>query len=212
MPESETRLEGKEAWPGGFSIRPARLTEAEALAKLMVEGLNSRLNNLGAEIVVILHRQMIASTHCLCLVAERQGTLLGYVSVLTSTRKFYREFLLRRGVRCAVIALPRLLNPANLRTALRAGAYFPGRPSNDPEAELVSLVVSPEARGARVGAALFRGAVEELRSQGVTTFKVCTGTENEAANALYRRHACKLIRSEPLYQDNRINVYIYEGV
>jgi ribosomal protein S18 acetylase RimI-like enzyme len=195
-----------------IELRPARLEDAPALAKMMVEGLNSRLNDLGPGVVVILHRHMITSAHCLCLVAERQGMIMGYVSVLTSTRKFYREFLLRRGIQCALIALPRLLNPANLHTILRGITYFPRTPHSDPEAELVSLIVGRAAQRSGVGAALFRGAVEQLRSRGITALKICTGTDNEGANALYRRNDCKLIRSEPLYEDNEINVYVYEHV
>jgi ribosomal protein S18 acetylase RimI-like enzyme len=195
-----------------IELRQARLEDAPTLAKMMVEGLNSRLNNLGPGVVVILHRHMITSVHCLCLVAERQGMIMGYVSVLTSTRRFYREFLLRRGIRCALIALPRLFNPSNLHTILRGITYFPRTPQNDPEAELVSLIVSRTAQRGGVGAALFRGAVEQLRSRGITALKICTGTDNEGANALYLRNNCKLIRSEPLYQDSRINVYVYEHV
>jgi ribosomal protein S18 acetylase RimI-like enzyme len=179
---------------------------------MMVEGLNSRLNNLGPEVVIILHRHMISSAHSVCLVAERQGMIMGYVSVLTSTRRFYREFLLRRGIQCALIALPRLLSRANLHTLLRGITYFPRTPHNDPEAELVSLIVGRATRRSGVGAALFRGAVEELRSRGITALKICTGTDNEGANALYQRNDCKLVRSEPLYQDSRINVYVYEHV
>ena len=198
--------------PQGASIqlRSARLEDATALAGLMVKGLSSRLNDLGPELVVILHRQMITSSHCVCVVAEREGKVVGYVAALSSTRKFYREFLLHKGVRCALIALPRLFRPANLHTALRSITYFARSPHKDPETELVSLVVSDEAKRCGVGAALFNNLLKELRSRSIRTLKIVTSTENDAANALYSRQNCRLIRQEPFYRDNQINVYICE--
>lgn len=194
-----------------IELRSARVADATELAELMVKGLSSRLHALGPEVVVILHRQMITSKYCLCIVAERHGKVVGYIAAL-STREFYREFLLHKGFICALIALPRLFKPANLHTAVRSITYFPRSPHEDPETELVSLVVGEGAQRCGVGAALFERLVEELRLKEVRAFKACTSTENDAANALYRRQKCRLIRQEPFYRDNQINVYVYELV
>lgn len=198
--------------PLPIEFRPARLADAPTLAKLMVEGLSSRLNDLGPWFVTLLHRHMITSPYNLCIVAEQQGMLVGYGAVLTPTRKFYLDFLLRKGLLCVLITLPWLFRPKNLHVALRGFTYFPRSSHDDPEAELVSLVISPNVCRAGIGTALFLRLVEELRSRGIDTLKICTSAENDRANAFYRRQGCQYIRTDPFYQNNHINVYVHKCV
>jgi len=189
------------------ALRPARVSDAPILARMMVEGLDSRLKDLGPWFVTYLHRHFVQSRHCLCLVAEQDGRILGYVATLISTRRFYREFLLRKGIGAALMMLPWLLWPRNLRTVTSGLTYFSGETHDDPETELVSLIVVPKARGLRVGSTLFQQTLARLRAAGTPRMMVCTSTENVAANAFYRKHNCRLAYSKPLYHDASINVF-----
>ena len=197
--------------PTAVSIRPGRPEDAPRLAALMVEGLQTRFSHLGNGVVRLLHQHMIASRHCLCLVAERGGRVAGYAAVILSGRKFYREFLIRRGVLCGLLALPRLISPSNLRTVWAALTYFPAAGSDDPEAELVSLVVGKESRGSGVGRDLWDGLVLALQSRGIPKLKITTDVRNEAANRMYSNRGCRLVRTQPLYHDSQLNVYVYDS-
>lgn len=171
----------------------------------------SRMTSLGPGFVRTLNRHMVTSRHCICLIAEQHGRVLGAAAAVTSTRKFFREFVVRKGLVCALLVLPRLLSTANIRTLLKGFTYFPNAPTDDPDAELISFVVSAHRTRAGVGAALFRGVVEGLQSRGITCMKIITSDENDASNAFYTRQGCQLVRTEPFYRDTRANVYVYAG-
>ncbi len=196
--------------PSGSGIRPARPDDAARLASLMIAELRTRFARLGRGVVTQLHRHMATSRHCLCLVGERDGRVVGYAAVLLSGKRFYREFLLHRGLWCALLALPRALSPANLRTAFTGLTYFRGVTYDDPEAELVSIVVERAAQGKGVGAAIWEELVRELRLRRVTALKIATDVSNESANRMYRNRGCRFVRREPLYHDSNVNVYVYD--
>lgn len=191
-------------------IREGRPEDARRLGELMTEGLRTRFSYLGQGVVTLLHKHMTTSRHCLCVVAERGGSTIGYAAVLTSGGKFYKEFVLRKGLLCGLIALPRLFRISNLRTIYTALTYFPGGGHHDPEAELVSIVVDRSAQGHGAGADLWNGVVRGLAARGIAELKICTGVENERANQMYRKRGCRLLRKEPLYHDSEVNVYVYE--
>ncbi|WP_435737075.1 GNAT family N-acetyltransferase [Cellulosimicrobium sp. PMB13] len=98
------------------------------------------------------------------------------------------------------------------RTLLaRAGALVVGLatvvPSSedDHEAELVSVWVDPATRGAGVGAALVRGAVDLARSLGAQRVALWVTTTNEPARALYE--SAGFVRTgehKPLPSDSRL--------
>ena len=190
-------------------IREGLRADAPRLAELMEEGLRTRFSDLGPSVVTLLHRHMITSRHCLCVVAERAGRVVGYAAVLTSGGDFYREFLLRKGVLCGLLALPRLFRLSNLRTVYTAMTYFPAAGHDDPSAELVSLVVDRTAQGSGVGRDIWEGIIRGLKSRGIAEFKITTDVGNERANRMYQARGCRLVREEPLYHDSKVNVYFY---
>jgi ribosomal-protein-alanine N-acetyltransferase len=192
-----------------ISIRPARLEEAADLARLMGEGLNSRLNDLGPWFSTYLHRHFIESDHALCLVAERAGRRAGYAVFLVDRDRFYAEFKRRKGIAAGFMVLPWLLLPRNLATAV-SGFFYSGRAHDaDPAAELVSIVVAPEARRAGVGLVLTSAGIDALRDRGVAALKVTTPPDNAPANAMYARLGFEYVRTEPLYRNTPVNVYRY---
>ena len=191
------------------ALRPGRPADVPGLAQLMLEDFDgSRLIELGPRFITLLHRHMVSSAHCICRVAEDAGRITGYIAVAPSTRAFYRDFVLRRGVLAACLVLTRMLQPAHLRTVLKGLTYFPQAPQADPAAEIVSFVIGPAARRSGVGSALFRNAVEALHARGIQQLKIMTAVDNDAANAFYRRHGARFVRSEPFYRDTRVNVYV----
>ena len=178
----------------------------------MVEGLQTRLDHLGPGFLRLLLGHMAASRHCVCPVAEREGEVLGYAAALTSVSRFYREFVLRKGLHAALIILPRLLRSGNLRIFLQALAYPSAGFPDDPPAELVSIVVSPEARGMGVASSLLRHIAAEMKSRGIERMTIKTGVENAAANEMYRRLQCQFVRTEPFGRDQWANVYVCKFV
>jgi len=191
-------------------IRPASLNDVPIMATMMGEGLDSRLSDLGPWFVRFLHRHMVSSRYCACLVAETENSIVGYAATLLSTKKFYREFFLKKGIMAGLMILPWLCTPRNIRTVLNASVYSNQANQADPEAELVSIVVQPEARGMGVGQKLYWGVVNELTNAGITRLKISTPKENKIANEMYIKQGCKYMRSEQFSHDVEVNVYYYQ--
>lgn len=189
------------------TIRPASLKEAPVMAKMMGEGLDSRLSDLGPWFVKFLHRHMVASKYCACLVAQAENGIVGYAATLLSTKSFYREFFLQKGIVAGFLILPWLFTPKNIRTVLNAIRYSSQAGQDDPEAELASIVVLPEARGMGVGQKLYRRTIDELMNAGIAQLKISTPSDNKIANAMYLKQGCKYIRSEPFCHNVEVNVY-----
>ena len=197
----------------GIDLRRGRLSDVPLLSRSLTDDFEgSRLVHLGPRFIDLLNAHIVTSKHCVCLVAERRGEYLGAGVAVTSTRRFYREFVARKGLHCAMAVVPRLLHPVNLRTLLKGFTYFPSAPAGDPEAEIISFVVGAHATRSGVGTILFQGMVEALRAQGINRIKIVTSTGNEASNAFYARQGCRRLRSEGFYQDTRVNVYVYDSL
>lgn len=192
-------------------LRLARAPEAEALGRLMSEAITwSRMSELGPGFVTLLHRHMINSTHAICYVAEREGEIIGYSVWSVDSSKFYREFLLRHGFRAAIILAPKIFRLQQLKTIVRCLTYFPEAHPDDPQAEVLSFAVRPQVKQSGVGKAIFNALAREMETRGVKAVKVgAVEATNEGGNRFYSRLGCELVRTEPFYSDNQVNVYVY---
>lgn len=188
-------------------IRPARAEEAPVMARLIGEGLNSRLNDLGPWFINFLHRHMVASALCTCLVAETTDGIVGYAAALHSTSKFYREFFLKKGLIAGLLILPWLFTAKNIRTVLNSTMYSSKANQEDPAAELISIVVLAEARGMGIGQKLLHATINDLKNAGITRLKITTPVDNKVANAMYLKQGCRCMRSEAFCHNVDVNVY-----
>lgn len=178
------------------------------MTDLMVQNFDTRLPGLGVGALSVFHRHLITSKYGLCMVAERNGHLIATAAATLSNRKFYREFMLHKGLLCAWLALPQLVKPSNLRVALTVRNYFTRIPNEDPEAEWLNLIVDRSAQGMGLGNELWDRILALFREHGVEEFKLPTDVRNERANKMYRERGCRLVRTESLHSDTKSNVYI----
>ena len=200
------------AVPSQITIRPARPAEAAPLASLMTDAISwGRLGDLGPGFVRLLHTHLITSRHSVCLVAEDNGRLLGYIAASTDTSRFYREFLVRHGLRAGLLVLPRLWRPRNLATTLRGLTHFPSAPADDPPSEALSFAVQRGIKERGIGSQLFHAIIAALKERGVAAVKFATvASDNVAGNAFYQKLGCRLVRTVPFYRESLVNVYVYQ--
>src|SRR5262249_27439606 len=156
-------------------IRAARPADAGRLAELMVTGLQTRFQLLGLPFVTLLHEYMAESPHCVCLVAEHGGRVVGYASALVSVRDFYRHFANQKGLRAFMVSLARCPHPKPLHV-LWQGLASPSKvPSSDPQPDRVSVVVRKEVRGRGAARRLARGVADRMRVLKVPAMTIKTG-------------------------------------
>ena len=107
-----------------LKIRLSRRSDVPVLASLFREMSFSRLHVFGPSFARLLHHEIVVSRHTLCLVANLDGELCGYLSDAVDAKKFARGFVLRWGWLAALLIIPRLLQPRVVRTVLRAPPVF----------------------------------------------------------------------------------------
>lgn len=194
------------------ALRPAHPAEADVLARLMTDAISwGRLGELGPRFVGLLHQHMIGTRHGICIVAEVDGAVVGYIAAATDVRRFYREFLLTHGVRAAWTLLPSIWRPKRLATILRGSTHMTGAPEDDPPAEMLSFAVQPGLGTRGIGTRLFDAAIDALRARQVRAVKFGTvDVNNEVGNTFYQKRGCTLVRTVPFHRDSAVNVYVYD--
>ncbi len=166
-------------------LRPGRPSDAPVLARMHRASMPTAfLPTLGDPFLRVLYRSLVRDTDAVAVVAERSGQVVGFATAVPSVRRFFRRFLMRDGLRAAIAAVPRLARPSTIRRATETLAH-PQAPSDLPDAELLSIAVDDAERGHGIGAALVYRVNADLRSRGVTAYKVLVGADNEPANRFY---------------------------
>lgn len=189
-------------------IRHALPVDATVLADLHTQALGSAfLPRLGKGFLTHLYKTMTADRNSVVLVAEAGGTIVGFVAGTLSVKRFYRRFLVRRGIPAAVAALPRLIRPSIVKAALETARY-PGESGSLPDQELLAIGVAPEAQGTGVGRKLGQTFLAELETLGADEVKVVVARDNSRANRLYEKLGFEFATEIGIHGDTRSNVWI----
>jgi ribosomal protein S18 acetylase RimI-like enzyme len=170
---------------------PADASTAASLhAQLISEGF---LSSLGPRFLARLYRRIARSEGSFLLVAECDGSRIGFIAGSTSVGRLYRSFLLRDGVAASLSAPLRLLTalPRVLET-LRHGR---GGDADGLGGELLAVAVDPRWQGRHAGRALVEAFLGQLERRGLSSAHVVVGADNAAAVALYRRAGFSVARS-----------------
>jgi len=195
------------------TIRQGRPEDAATLANLMTTEITwGRLSGLGSAFVVLLHRHLIDSNLAHCPVAVLNGEVVGYVAWVNDRARFFREFVLRHGLRATRLLLPQIFRWNNVVIIFRSFTFFSKKTQSKPEppAELVSFAVSSKHHGMGIAKQLFGAVREEMNARGISELRVGTvAVDNHAANSMYQRLGFALIQTIPFYTDTIVNVYVY---
>lgn len=207
IPAAATRLTKAEA-AGSIRIRPARPSDAPALARLHRQELPTAfLPSLGDRFLRRLYRALAADEHAVALVAEDAQEIAGFATGVPSVEAFYRRFCLRHGIPAVLAAAPRLLRPAVVRRLLETVRY-PGEASSLPDAELLSIVVAPRHRARGVGGALAEEVLRGLSDCGAGEVKVVVAADNEGANRFYPRTGFRHWGQIAVHEGTPSNVWV----
>jgi len=177
------------------NVQPLTKRHARAVAKLHRAGIRTGfLSSLGPMFLRQLYAAIPSCPGGFGNVwQEPNGRVLGFIACAESTGKLYKQAMLRRGVLMSLALIRFLVRPSVIRKIWQTLRY-PGEVGPElPAAEVLSIVVSPEARGKGVGKALMQAANEEFARRGIARFKVAVWTENAPANAFYRKCGFDLV-------------------
>lgn len=168
-------------------VRLGTEQDARAAAQLHADELaEGFLVTLGTPFLVRLYTRLVRFRGSFLLVMGDDNHLDGFVAVAERTGDLYREFLRRDAVPAGLAALPAVARaPRRTWETLRYGTAGTDEGSPLPDAEILSIAVSPSARGRGVGRTLLAAATDELAQRGVDAVRVVTGATNEPALRMY---------------------------
>jgi glycosyltransferase involved in cell wall biosynthesis/ribosomal protein S18 acetylase RimI-like enzyme len=190
-------------------IRPAAMRDVSAMARLHREIPYAFIGDLGTAFLRVFYRALIADRSGCVFVAEDRSGVVGFIAGTTSTRAFNRRFARRHGVAAVLAAAPALVRPRVLRKALESVRYAGGK-EEWPDAELVSIALSPEARGNGLGTSLTMALVEAMEERGIEELRVMARLENQAANAFYRRLGSRPVGTVTVHDGKPSQIWVIE--
>lgn len=146
------------------------------------------LATLGVPFLALMYRAIDEAVDSVLLTEERDGRVVGFVSGSLGMGPIYRR-MLRRPYALAWVLWPSLLRPARVRRIFDILRY--GKQNDDsvalPEAELLSIVVDPAARGSGVAERLYRRLEDHFRERGIPAFRITVGDALAPAHRFYLR-------------------------
>lgn len=172
------------------------------------------MTSLGPRFLLEVFRNVASSEHGVALVAVASqagdARVHGFLLGTSSTRGLYRDFLVRHGLKAALIALPRALHPVAVKKVWETLRYPRRKGGFDaPEAELLDLAVSDAAKGTGLAQALFRTFVDELQQRGHSAFRVTTGGSLTRAHHFYEKQGAVRVGMIEIHQGEPTIVYAY---
>lgn len=178
----------------GPRVRRMMPKDADQVARLHAEGIpNGLLAELGAPFLAKLYRALADSDEAFVFVAAgEQDRIAGFVTGVTSVGQMYRRVLRKHAFSFGIAALRYVFSVRMIRRALNTLRYPAKVEDQYPSAELLSIVVAPEARGGGAATALLEALLAEFHARGVAEIKVMVGADLERANAYYRKHGFRL--------------------
>jgi glycosyltransferase involved in cell wall biosynthesis/ribosomal protein S18 acetylase RimI-like enzyme len=192
----------------GLRVRRARERDAAAMARLHRESMPTAfLPALGNGFLKRLYRAAAKDTDAVALVAEDQGSVVGFTVAVPSVRAFYRRFVRRDGFGAGLAAAPHLARPSVLRRVIETARY-PSKQLALPEAELLSIAVDGSRRSRGVGGALAEAVANGLAERNVREFKVVVGADNVGAGRFYARHGFRFAGQTTVHAGATSNVWV----
>lgn len=182
------------------------------VAQLHLEGLNSGfLAKLGPGVLALMYEAIDRAPGSVLLVECEGERVVGFISGGLGMRPVYRQ-MLRRPFALALSLLPTLLHPSRIMQVLEVLRYGRHAETNTalPAAELLSIVVAPEARGRGVAERLYRRLLEHFGAEGIAAFRITVGGKLSRAHAFYKKMGAKPVAEIEVHAGERSVVYAHE--
>ena len=186
--------------PISFSIGLVETHEWNECSRLIASAIpNAIISHLGTAFGAKFYSRIAADEQsCAYVARDDSGRVLGVIIGSLDKPKAYSDSMASQRITLALAANVRLAAPSTLAWILKG---LVGRRRGDeniydrPKAELIKIVLHPEARGMGVGRKLI-GAMEAfLQQKGLNgPYTILTEAANAGANQFYAKIGAKLVR------------------
>jgi ribosomal protein S18 acetylase RimI-like enzyme len=181
----------------GMVLRSGTDGDAAAAAALHAGQISEGfLTFLGERFLRRLYRRLVRTPGSFLLVADFEGSTIGFLAGSTHVRALYRSFAWRDGVPAMAACGGRLLrSPVRALETLRHGTGASGQ-----GAELLAVAVDPSVQGRGAGTLLVEGFLHQVTTRGEKVAHVVVAADNDAAEALYRKAGFSTVERFELHQ------------
>mgnify|MGYP003576763873 CR=1 FL=1 len=162
----------------------------------------------------LLYRAIDGNTTSVLVTAWEKGEMIGFAAGGGSMRRIYLR-LLKRPLALAKALAPVLLSPRQLVRVVDVVRYtFGGSPVDaevpPPPNELLSIAVTPAARGQGHADSLYQRLCDEFSARGVDCFRIVVGSDLARAHRFYARMGARPIGKLKMHRGAASVVYLHE--
>jgi len=165
-----------------------------------------QLSSFGPAVVTAFYRTLLDSPWGFAFLAERDGRPVGFVSGMVHWRRFYRAFAQQNWLLAAKVLLREIFRIRRWKRLLETSRYAATRAL--PDAEFLSMVVYPEARGGGVAHAMTRELLAEFKRRGVREVRAMTTPDNVATSRVLERAGFRFLGEAEIHPDEKILRYV----
>ena len=178
------------------TIEIMKKEDASEVARLHISGIKTGfISSLGLKFVTALYEVISPRERSFCVVAKEDGKILGFAAFNSDVNRLLRTVIAQNGIRFIWLLGRKLISAALIKKIVNTILY-PIRTRNLdlPPAELLSTVVTEEARGRGIATMLIQAGLKECVIRGLTKIKLLVISQNEPANKLYLKNGFKFVR------------------
>lgn len=190
-------------------IRAMTPTDAASVAELHVSQISEGfLSSLGPRVLASIYQALPRTSVGFGFIADRGGQVIGFVTCATQLNRLYRGILCRKGLVLSWRLIRHFLRLRTLQKMVQT-IFYPGkvRLLQVPDAEVLSVVTAPAARGLGVASRLMACAFAEFKRRGCPQVKVLVGADLGPANAYYLKNGFTLVGTIS-HHDRPENIYV----
>ena len=151
-----------------FKFAILETKHAEQIARLHIEGINTGfISSLGIDFVTALYEAIIQTKTSFGFVTE-DDKVLGFVAFTENIGKLYKSIVMKKGLRFAFILARKMLSLQRIKKVFETLLY-PSRikKMNLPSAELLSIVIAPQARKMGLATQLIKQGFEQYQKRQI---------------------------------------------
>ena len=139
------------------------------VARLHISGIPTGfISSLGLGFVTVLYEAIAKDENSFGIIAVEDDKVIGFVAFSTNLSKLYKYVALKKGFKFGFILAKKMLSFQNIKKVW-ANLLYPSKMKkmNLPDAELLSIVVSPDGRGRGIAKQLTEAGFEECRKRNI---------------------------------------------
>ena len=170
-------------------IVPLTPEHAQDAAALHIEGIHMGfISSLGIDFVTALYKAIAESPESFGYVAIKDSKVVGFATFTTNLKGLYKSIMKKNIIRFGFMLFGKMFSWKMIQKIFET-LFYPSRIKkyDFPDAEFLSMAVSPEARGHGLATRFVKTGFEECRRRGIKELKILAATTIGPVNKMYEK-------------------------